>query len=39
MAQKASHRLFHAFDSPPILVSGSHWLIMMLTTVPIAHVD
>ena len=39
MAHKAPLRLFHAFDSPPILVSGSPSLIMMLITVPIAHVD
>ena len=36
---KASLGPFSALDSPPILVSGSHLLIMMLTTVPIARVD
>ena len=39
MALKASLGPFSALDSPPILVSGSHLLIMMLTTVPIARVD
>ena len=39
MALKASLGPFSALDSPPILVSGSHLLIMMLTTVLIARVD
>ena len=39
MAEKASLGLLRAFDSPPVLVSGSHSLIIMLTTVPNARVD
>ena len=39
MAEKASLGLLRAFDSPPVLVSGSHSLILMLTTVPNARVD
>ena len=39
MAEKATLGLLRAFDSPPVLVSGSHSLIIMLTTVPIARVD
>ena len=39
MAQKASIGLLRAFDSPPVLVSGSHSLIIILATVPIARVD
>ena len=38
MAQEALLGLLRAFYSLPVLVSGSHSLIMMLTTVPIAHV-
>ena len=39
MAEKATLGLLRAFDSPPVLVSGSHSLIIMLTTVPNARVD
>ena len=39
MAEKASLGLLRAFDSPSVLVSGSHSLIIMLTTVPNARVD
>ena len=39
MAEKATLGLLRAFDRPPVLVSGSHSLIIMLTTVPNAHVD
>ena len=36
---KSISRAIPCFDSPPILVSGSHSLIMMLTTAQIARVD
>ena len=39
MAEKATLGLLRAFDSPPVLVSGSHSLIIMLPTVPNARVD
>ena len=39
MAEKATLGLLRAFDSPPVLVSGSHSLIIMLTTVPNARLD